>query len=1495
MKRAKKLTVIVLTVIALLMTSCIYVIATSGDGTEGYYTYSKFNSKVTITDVDESISGAVEVPETIDGCEVIAIGEFAFENCSRVTSVSVPDCIKTIGRGAFKGMTSLEKVSVPYTGKSLNKTGYEGYFGYVFDYTTTETDGTVNQNGYYSYIPSSIKEVTVTQNSIIPGYAFQNCASVEKITAAKVTSCGSYSFRGCSSLTDFSSAAELKTIGDYAFGDCIGMTSIVIPASTTTIGAHAFDGCKNVKSIDFNDAETSIGDYAFANIPEITVLTVSKNATSIGRGAFYKDNKLTTVSIPYTGKSVDASGYEGVFGYIFDFTTSSSAFGITYQNINNYYYFIPTDIKTVTVTNDNRLADNAFYNCANITAVNLSRCTSLGNTAFGNCEKLSTVTLPDKLTSIGNSAFSNCTGLTAIQLPSSLKTIGNSAFYQCKNIKECNLPASLTTIGEYAFEGCSGVTELTVPDSVTSIGYGAFIGMPLTKLTVPFIGKGMTSTDQDGILGYWFGSGSIKQLYNSSTYVSCAIPTTLKEVTVTRATRIPYGAFSNCSFIEKIDIPDTVTSIEDRAFYNCSGLSEINIPNGIKEIKPYTFCGCSNLKGINLPDSVTTIGNYAFAGCKSITSAALPNRVTSIGSYAFSNCTGLTAIQLPSSLKTIGNSAFYQCKNIKECNLPASLTTIGEYAFEGCSGVTELTVPDSVTSIGYGAFIGMPLTKLTVPFIGKGMTSTDQDGILGYWFGSGSIKQLYNSSTYVSCAIPTTLKEVTVTRATRIPYGAFSNCSFIEKIDIPDTVTSIEDRAFYNCSGLTSLTTTEKITSIGNSAMAGCPNLTVFGVKDSYTNTYCTERNIPFVAYGEIASIAVKQAPTARQYVGNALNTTGLVLTATTADGTSYDVTSGYTVSGDKFDAAGEKTVTVSYNGKEASFKVNVIGVSAIMITSAPAKTTYFVGDTLNCSGLTFRVSYSDGTTAVKMSDYTTNVSTFTKSGEQIVRVYYYGANGVFKVYVNAVNIKNVEIETEPTKKTYFAGDAIDLAGLTLKVTYDNGTTATVDKGFTTSTTLDSSAVTTVVVDYQGFKVSYEVQVTDVVRVSWAMTSEPTKLEYQVGDSLDTTGLVITEYYNNGTSKEFTTGFTCTPDNFTEIGEQIVTVTYAGSTTMFVVNVTEKVHEHNYTSTVTKNATCTEAGIRTFTCECGDTYQESIDALGHDFGEWTVTKPATCTEKGIETRHCSRCDATETRETDKTEHVYTAVVTPPTCTEKGYTTHTCSCGDSYVDSYVDALGHDFGEWTVTKPATCTEKGIETRHCSRCDATETRETDKTEHVYTAVVTPPTCTEKGYTTHTCSCGDSYVDSYVDATGHTEGEWMVTKQPTVDEDGERTLYCSVCGAAIRTESISKLPKGKVHSVEISDIKINYRETAKITPKIEVDDDVTYTVRYESSDPKIATVDENGNVTAMKRGSGSATIKCIVTDQYGNTVEDTCTVNVRLSFAQILITYLLFGWIWY
>ena len=151
------------------------------------------------------------------------------------------------------------------------------------------------------------------------------------------------------------------------------------------------------------------------------------------------------------------------------------------------------------------------------------------------------------------------------------------------------------------------------------------------------------------------------------------------------------------------------------------------------------------------------------------------------------------------------------------------------------------------------------------------------------------------------------------------------------------------------------------------------------------------------------------------------------------------------------------------------------------------------------------------------------------------------------------------------------------------------------------------------------------------------------------------------------------------------------------------------------------------------------------------------------------------------------EHSYTAVVTPPTCTEKGYTTHTCSCGDSYVDTYVDALGHAWDSGKVTKEPTETETGVKTFTCTRCCEirTETMPVIPHVHSYTAVVTPPTCTEKGYTTHTCSCGDSYVDTYVDALGHAWDSGKVTKEPTETETGVKTFTCTRCSVT-KTETI-------------------------------------------------------------------------------------------------------------
>ena len=310
-----------------------------------------------------------------------------------------------------------------------------------------------------------------------------------------------------------------------------------------------------------------------------------------------------------------------------------------------------------------------------------------------------------------------------------------------------------------------------------------------------------------------------------------------------------------------------------------------------------------------------------------------------------------------------------------------------------------------------------------------------------------------------------------------------------------------------------------------------------------------------------------------------------------------------------------------------------------------------------------------------------------------------------------------------------------------------------------------------------------------------------------------------------------------------------------------------------------------------------------IDKHECDENNYKVIIPSTPNFDGFAVKCCSVCEDVMDvviLPASECKHSFSDWITEivPTCTEGGLVKRTCSkCG--YIETKitdVDNTAHDFGEWKVTTPATCTNKGTETRYCSRCDATETRNIAALGHNYKAVITAPTCTEQGFTTYTCSkCKDSYKADYVKAKGHTDSKWKITKQPSLTEEGVKTLYCKDCGKAIKTEVIPKLTHGKVNGVKIDDISLNYKKSTTLKPQIDADNGVKYTVKYSSSNTKVATVDKNGKVTATKRGSGSATITCTVTDEFGNTVKDTCKVNVKLSFGQILITYVLFGWIWY
>ena len=272
-------------------------------------------------------------------------------------------------------------------------------------------------------------------------------------------------------------------------------------------------------------------------------------------------------------------------------------------------------------------------------------------------------------------------------------------------------------------------------------------------------------------------------------------------------------------------IPDSVTSIGIGAFYNCSSLTSITIPNSVTSIGYCAFYGCKSLTSITIPDSVTSIGGWAFDGCKGLTSITIPDGVTSIDDSTFEDCSSLTSVTIPDSVTSIGMQAFCGCSSLTSVAIPDRVTSIDEYTFYGCSSLTSIAIPDSVTSIGGEAFYGCSsLTSITIP---DGVTS-----IGGYaFFGCRSLTSItipdgvtsIGSSAFCGCR---SLTSITIPDSvTSIGNWAFDGCSSLTSITIPDSVTSIGYRAFYGCSSLTSITIPDRVTSIDKYTFYGCSSL----------------------------------------------------------------------------------------------------------------------------------------------------------------------------------------------------------------------------------------------------------------------------------------------------------------------------------------------------------------------------------------------------------------------------------------------------------------------------------------------------------------------------------------------------------------------------------------------------------------------------------------------------------------------------------------------
>ena len=233
---------------------------------------------------------------------------------------------------------------------------------------------------------------------------------------------------------------------------------------------------------------------------------------------------------------------------------------------------------------------------------------------------------------------------------------------------------------------------------------------------------------------------------------------------------------------------------------------------------------------------------------------------------------------------------------------------------------------------------------------------------------------------------------------------------------------------------------------------------------------------------------------------------------------------------------------------------------------------------------------------------------------------------------------------------------------------------------------------------------------------------------------------------------------------------------------------------------VTKEPTCTELGVRTFTCTvCHNTRTEDIEAPGHEYGEWVIDRDATCIEEGSKHRDCIRSDATQTESIPATgEHQWKVLsTTAATCGQDGTVTYKCAvCGDTKTETLKATGQHSYGAGVVTKAATCAEPGIMTYTCVVCSHsyTESIPVDKSTHKWDAgvVTKEPTCTADGVRTFTCSvCGDTRTEA-IKALGHEYGEWVIDRDATCVEQGSKHRDC-IRGDDTQTEAI---PVSKTHT---------------------------------------------------------------------------------------------------
>ncbi len=742
---------------------------------------------------------------------VTSIGNYAFNDCTALVSVTIPDSVTSIGAYAFYYCYNLENVYISDVEAWFNISFGNYYSNPMYYATNIYVDGEQPQS---IAVPDGATK--------IPAYTFYNWSSVTNVTIPdSVISIGSYAFANCSDLTNVTIGNGVQTIGFCAFSECSNLENVYISdieswlgitftftgttssssISTTNYSANPMYYATNIyvdgeqpRSITIPDGVTTIQPYTFYNWSSVSSVTIPDSVTSIGIYAFSGCSRLKNVTV--------GNGLETVGMYVFSGCS----------NLENVYISDIVSWLNITFVGGAYCYSNPMFYASNmyIDGVLAEDVTipdgveSINDYAFYGWSSLTSITIPDSVTSIGSYAFYNCTELTSVYISDldswlniSFNDASSNPMYYASNMyidsvlaEDITIPDGVESINDYAFYGWSSLTSITISDSVESIGASVFYDCSnLSSVTIPnsiasinaytfynctaLTSVSMTSSVTD-VGDYAFKNTNVFVVYYEGDEDDWDYILWGDGNDTIQGATILYNGDPNVETVVKSGTCNDDISWTLSSFGNLVVSGTGDMPDYSSNTAPW-YSYRNYVKSIIVEDGITGIGDYAFYYIATAKNITIPASVTSIGSSAFYGCSAVDDLYIEDIaswmnivFETNSSNPMYYAKNVYVDNvlttsieIPSGTEAIKSYVFYGYNTLTSVKIPKSVTSIAYYSF-GNCDVLTSVYYAG---TSTEWKKVSGYSYIPSTATVYYSDSeaTPTPTVAPTATPTVTPT------------------------------------------------------------------------------------------------------------------------------------------------------------------------------------------------------------------------------------------------------------------------------------------------------------------------------------------------------------------------------------------------------------------------------------------------------------------------------------------------------------------------------------------------------------------------------------------------------------------------------------------------------------------------------------------------------------------------------------------------------------